>query len=73
MTPATSINNWLATQTDRQDEIGEFARTVEADPDFPDCISNDKRSFDAYSEDVMLKVGTCRVSDKAWKEWSLFS
>ena len=73
MTPTTSFKTWLATQTDRSAEIGEFARSILADPSFPDRPAPTRKVFDDSGEYAMVKLGTCRLHDRAWKAWRLFS
>jgi uncharacterized protein YozE (UPF0346 family) len=73
MTPTTSFKTWLATQTDRSAEIGEFARSILADPSFPDCPTPAREAFDKSAEHLMLKLGTCRIYVSASKERRLSS
>ncbi len=62
------FNAWLRRQTRRSDEIGELAKVMTDDPDWPQ--SQDLGLYVKYVESQGAGDGTKQVVWAAWQEWN---
>ncbi|MFU8945438.1 YozE family protein [Mycetocola zhadangensis] len=62
-----TFSGWLAEQTERDDVVGELARSVRGDEQFPE--HGDKAIFDGYFSAENTVAETREAFERAWDEF----
>ena len=63
-----TFRTWLSQQSDRPDEVGELAKSVQGDDLFPD--HGDKSIYEGYFGSASEPKSTYDAFERAWDEFS---